>query len=263
MPSFYNGLSGAGGGALAGGAIGGPAGAIIGGGLGLLGGLFGGSGEDPQVAEARKRLMALSGQDIGFERAGGSDVRGRQMGYLDQVSALSQGRGPSLAREMLRDSMERAKSAGTSAVASAVGRGVGPGGAYRNATNVMAAQQNQAARTGAMAGAAEQLGALSTLGGALQGVRGQDENLSMFNAGQFNDQQARQRAMRLQALGMIPGMNPKTGPSVGEQILAGGAGAYSMLGGRGGNRQAQQQTPGLVAEGWQQHGVPVGAGRYF
>lgn len=250
--SISGGLQGGAGGALAGGSVGGPMGALVGGGLGLLGGLFGGSGEDEQAAEIRRRLMAMSEQGLGpASAAGQSDLRGRQVSHLDQLQALSEGRGPSLAGEMLKGAMDRAQASQAASAANATGRGVGAGGAYRAAAGNVGSMQQNAAQQMAQLRAQEQLGALGMLGGAIGGARGQDETLGMFNAGESNDMTRANRLMQLQALSQAYGANPKTGPSMGEQILAGGASMFGAMGGRG--RQAtgrandygtMQQLPG-------------------
>lgn len=233
MAGFGDAFVGGLGGGLGGGAVGGPAGALIGGAGGFLGGLFGGSGEDPQLVEARKRLLALGGQGLGpAAQAGMSDLRPRQVNYLDQVQALAEGRGPSLATELMKDSMNRAEGSQNATAARAVGAGSGAGGAYRQAGANVAAMQSQAGRDTGMMRAQEQLNALSQLGQGIYGARGQDESLNTFNTQQTNQMNSMGRMYQLQALqSLMQGKNAKTGPSLGESIGAGGAKLFGLMGG--------------------------------
>lgn len=230
MGSFGNALQGAAGGAMAGGTFG-PAGGLLGGILGGFGGLFGGGGSDPQQEEIRRRLLALSGPGGPAAQAGMSDQRDRQITYLDQLQALSEGRGPSLAREMLQDSLKRSEASQAAVAASGTGRGVGAGGGYRQAANNMGAMQSQANGQMAMARAQEQLGALGMLGSNIGATRGADENMNQFNVQQQNAMNEVNRRLQLEALSRANGtISPQ--PSMGERILGGGAAAYSLLGGR-------------------------------
>lgn len=242
MVNLAGGFTGAVGGALGGSSIPGlgPFGAIGGGLLGGLGGLFGGSGKDQMTEEARRRLLALGGQNLTAAQAGMSDQRGRQLNYLDQLQALSEGRGPSLARELLQDSMKQAEASQASTAAGATGRGVGAGAAYRNAAGTLGSMGQAAQRTGALARAQEQLGAMSMLGQNIAATRGADEFNNQFNVGQTNDMAGLSRRLRLEALmggGKLAGMGQTS--SLGDQIGAGGASLYSLIGGRG-------QRPGGV-----------------
>lgn len=232
--SFQQGFSGALGGGLAGGSIGGPAGAIIGGGLGLLGGLFGGSGLSKEQEEAQRRLLALGSQGFDPRMAAGSDVRSQQMDQLGRLTALAEGRGPSFASQQMQQGLRMGQASNQAAAGSAIGRGVGPGAALRNASSMNSSMaQNTIGQTG-MARSMEQLGALSQLTGAQAGVRGADESLNMFNAGQYNDTQQRNRLLQLQALSQLYGKQLPAG--FGDQLLAGGANMYSLLGSRRGQR---------------------------
>lgn len=235
MPNWSGGFTGALGGAMGGGATPlGPLGAIGGGLLGGLGGLFGGDGKDQMTEDARRRLLALGGQDINAAQAGMSDQRGRQLNYLDQLQALSQGQGPSLAKEMLKDSMKQAEAGQQSVAAGATGRGVGAGASYRSAAGMVGSMGQAAQRTGAMARAQEQLGALSMLGQNIASTRGSDENMNTFNTQQTNNMAEASRRMRLEALmggGKLAGMGQTS--SLGDQIGAGGANMFALLGGRG------------------------------
>lgn len=228
MGGLEQGFSGALGGGLTGAGLGlGPAGAIIGGGLGLLGGLFGGGGLTPEQEEAQKRMMALSNGGFDPRQAGQSDIRGQQMAQLQRLTALAEGRGPSLAQQQMNVGLDQAQAANQAMAGSATTRGVGPGAAYRNAASTGAAQQQNMIGQAGMARAAEQLGALQQLTGAQYGARGQDEQLGMFNAGQYNDASLRDRLLRMEALQNVMGNKPGAGS--GDSLLAGGASLYSLL----------------------------------
>src|SRR5690349_9116109 len=186
--NLAGGFSGALGGGLTGGGLGfGPVGAGIGAGIGLLGGLFGGGGLSEEEKQARQRLLALGGQGFDPMMADQSDIRGQQLQQLQRLTALAEGRGPSLASQAINRGVNQAASSQQALAGSATGRGVGPGAAYRNAASTSAGMAQTAIGQGGMARAAEQLGALSQLTGAQYGARGQDESLSTFNANQFND----------------------------------------------------------------------------
>lgn len=244
------GAKGAGGGALAGASMGaalGPwgaaAGGVIGGGIGLLSG-FGDKETENEKAQ-RQMLMdyyaKLQNRPMqpGMTAAQGmtSDVRGRQLGLLDQLKGMSEGKGPSLAEAQLRSATDRnvAQQAGMANS----GRG-GP-------MSVLAAQNNMAhlgARSAQDAAAAriqEQQQALQLYGLNLHGTRGADEEMSRFNAGQSNDVNAQNMWARLKQMGMqddaalqimsqLGGQNAgqASRPGLGDQVLAGGAGMYSQ-----------------------------------
>lgn len=229
MGGFGQVAQGALGGGLGGGAFG-PGGAVLGAGLGALGGLLGGSGLTPEQEEAQRRMMALSNGGFNPAQAGQSDIRGQQLAQLQRLTALAEGRGPSLALQQMNVGLNQAQAANQAMAGSATTRGVGPGAAYRNAASTSAAQQQNMIGQAGMARAAEQLGALQQLTGAQYGARGQDETLGMFNANQMNDASLRDRLLRMQALSGIMGNQP--GAGLGEQLLAGGANMYSMIGPR-------------------------------
>jgi hypothetical protein len=245
MVNWSGGFSGAVGGGLGGSAIPGlgtVGGAILGG----LGGLFGGDGQDDTTEEARQRLMAMSQGGYNPGQAGYSDQRGRQISYLDQLQALSNGQGPSLAKEMLRDAMQRSEASQASTAAGAVGRGVGAGAAYRGAAGNIGAMDMNAQRVGAMARAQEQLGALNMYGQHIAGTRDQDEGMNRFNTTQLNDAGSQNQLMRLQALQSAGNMTGGGGASLGDQIGAGGASLYGLVGGRNRNQvpAGNQMSPG-------------------
>jgi hypothetical protein len=193
MGTIGNVLSGAGGGAMAGGALG-PWGALAGGVIGGLGGLFGGNGEDERAAQLRKQeqdyynsVRDRAAQQLGpAAQAGPSGFAGQQQTLADMLFAMSRGEGPSLAGEQMRAGADRAAGTQGGMAAGAVGRGVNSGAAYLNAANNAGMAQAQANQDAGMARVQEQLGAMGQLGGVLGQGRGQDQQLSMFNAQQQN-----------------------------------------------------------------------------
>lgn len=237
------GLKGAGGGALAGAAVGGPVGAVIGGGLGLLGGF--GNGESENEKKQREMLMQMYGQ-VGqgpVQQAGPagqsaySGFRQNQTGLVKRLEAMANGQGPSLARQMFEQATDRNMRAQQSMAAS--GRG-GPL-AQLTAANNMAQLGANAAQGGAIARTNEQMQAIGQLGTAIGQGRAGDEATNMFNTGQQNQFQLANLNARLQQMGMdnqtrlqilsqLGGQNQAQAsrPGLGDQILAGGAGMYSM-----------------------------------
>lgn len=244
--NWSQGLQGAGGGAMAGGAFGGPFGALVGGALGGLGGLFGGGGTDEYAAQLQKlaagygRRTAPQGNAV---QAGQSGLTRNRAGLVSQLEAMARGEGPSAASMQMKDAMDRAAAAQSSAAAGAGGRGVNAGAALRNATNNTAAVQSQGARDTATLRANEQMGAMGQLGNVVgQGINS-DNAMSTWNAGAQNQMtQANMQAM-LQQLGLndesqlraLLGAMGGAGPGMGTQILAGGAQAVPGL------MQANQQ----------------------
>src|SRR5574338_40006 len=237
------GLKGAAGGALTGAGLGGgPIGAIVGGGIGLLGGLFGG-GESEQDAQRSKMLMDLYGQGVTAPQAGPasqaaySGFRQNQSALISRLEAMANGQGPSLARQQFEQATDR-NMRGQQAMA-ASGRG-GPL-AQLTAANNMAQLGANAAQGSALARTNEQMQAISQLGGVIGQCRSQDEGVNTFNAGQSNQVMLQNLAARLDAMGMdqqkklqilqmLGGQNDaqRNTPGLGDQILAGGAGLFSM-----------------------------------
>ncbi len=247
------GLKGAAGGALTGAGVGtaimpgiGTAVGAVGGGLiGLLGGGLSGNGETDDEKKRRQMLMdyyrSIQGRQapqMGAASLGQlSDVRGRQLSLADQLDAISRGQGPSLAEQQLRSATDRNVAQQASFANS--GRG-GPMAAARAANNsarlgAIAAQDAAAGRI-AEGNAARQL-----LGLNLHGIRDSDESMSRFNASAQNEQAyqnmfARLKMMgmndevALQAMGQLGQQNAQVAsrPTMGDQLLAGGAGAFSQ-----------------------------------
>lgn len=256
--SIGNVLSGAGGGALAGGALG-PGGAIAGGVLGGLGGLFGGNGEDPRAKALREQAQQAYGnvnsrpafQAGPASLSGQSGFAPQQQTLADMLFAMSRGEGPSLAGEQLRAGADRAAGTQAGLAAGAAGRGVNSGAAYLNAANNAGAAQAQANQDAGMARVQEQLGAMGQLGGVLGQGRAQDQQNSQFNANEQNqtalanlqallqgrqlDDNTRAQLLQLQQNLLAQGK----GPSVGDTLLAGGG----MVAGMGLGAYAPK-TPG-------------------
>lgn len=275
MANWEQGLKGAAGGGLAGAGLGGPVGAVIGGGLGFLGGMFGG-GENENDARQRQMLMdyfqSVNGrqapQSGPAAQSAYSGFRQNQSGLISRLEALASGQGPSLASQQFKEATDRNQASQASMANS--GRG-GPM-ALLNAQNNMGLLGAQAAQGSASARIAEQQMALQQLGANISAGRGADESTNQFNAGQTNQTalanlDARLKTMglndqtRLQILSQLGGQNAQAhGPGVGDQILAGGAGLYSMgIAQRGQNpgtaaKPAAPQNSGTQGLPWQAWG---------
>lgn len=263
---------GAMGGAMAGGAIGGPAGALIGAGVGGLFGGFGGGGEDPnkkyrdQLERLSKGFGNRTAPQMGpAAQAGNSQLMRNRSALIAQLEAQARGEGPSAAAIQMREAMDRAAGAQSSAAAGAGGRGVNQGAAMRQAMNNTAAVQAQGARDTATMRAQEQLNASQQLGGVIgQGI-GMDNQHSQWNAGATNDVNQANMMARLQMIGLndesqlralmgAMGGTPAPSPGMGTQIMAGGAMAVpGIMQYRQQQRMAQQApapAPGGMPPSW-------------
>lgn len=244
MPVNYGGgLKGAAGGALAGSSFG-PVGTVAGGLIGGAVGLFGG-GESEQEKQNRERLDAYYNEvhnrapvQLGPTQYGqtSGDMRNRQLSLADQLQALSEGKGPSLAEQQMRSATDRNVAQQTSFANS--GRG-GPMAAGRAANN--SARLGADAAGQAMQGRiAEGNQARSLLGLNLHGMRGQDEQMSQFNATQGNEANQAQMWATLKQQGMTDDAilqilgkkqaqesNVQGRTSEGDAILAGGASMFN------------------------------------
>lgn len=260
MASLGNVLEGAGGGALAGGALG-PIGAIGGGLLGGLGGLFGGDGEDPRSKALRDQMAQLYGQIGGRDpyqlgpmaQAGESPWAGRGSSLADMLFAQARGEGPSVAMEQARQMGDRAAGTQGSLAAGAVGRGVSPGAAFLQAANNAGAAHAAAGQTGVLGALGERLGAMGQLGGLIGTMNGQANQLGEFNAGQTNTgalanlqgminqrQMTDQERMQL-LLQQLQALQSGKQPTVGDILLSGGGAVAGMgLGAYGSNNKPQQ-----------------------
>lgn len=230
-------LKGAAGGALGGSALG-PFGAIGG---GLLGGLLGGFGSDPNE-DQRNQLQAYLSQVQGRQapqlgpasQSALSGFRQNQSDLIKRLEAQSRGEGPSLATETLKAATDRNMAQQASIAAS--GRG-NPALAAIQASNMSGRLGMQAGQDAAQARIAEQNMALSQLGSAINQGRTSDETNSQFNAQQQNFRDQANLQAKLQAMGMTDEqiraifgqMGGTTGqPTLGDQLLSGGAGMYAL-----------------------------------
>jgi hypothetical protein len=254
MPvNWGQGGEGAAGGALGGAALGSMiapgAGTVIGGlaggALGGLGGLF----QDKESEDEKRNKQMLMDYyrqvqgrapiQLGQQQYGqtSNGVRNQQQTLADQLSALSRGEGPSLAEQQLRSATDRNVSQQASFANS--GRG-GPMAAARAANN-SARLGAGAAQDAASARIAESMKARELLGLNLHGMRGQDEDMSKFNAEQGNQMSQAQMWATLKQQGMtdeailnILGKQQAQAsdvagrPGLGDQILAGGTGLFSQ-----------------------------------
>lgn len=226
------------------GAIQGGAGGVMGGGLvgGVLGGLAGWYGG--KEADNHKKKLEEFYNSIGNGQTGPayqsaySDFRGNQQNLISNLEAMAAGRGPSLASAQLREATDR--NIAQQQALSQSGQG-NPAFAALVAANNAGRLGAAASRDSANTRVQEQLGAINALGLNIHGARGADEDNNRFNTSAQNnnmmsnaDRQLSARRLQLEAL---TGQKP-TGPSLGEQILAGGSGMLgqyiSMAGAAGG-----------------------------
>ena len=226
MPNWSGGLQGAAGGAMAGSTFG-PAGTLIGGGIGLLGGLYGSNGTDPAVEANRQRMLQFYNQ-LGNQgpaaQAGYSDFRNNQANLISNLEAQASGRGPSLAGQQLKAATDRNIKQQAGIAQSGAGN---PAAAAMMAGNNTAQLGAQSAQDAAAARIQEIYNAQNLLGLNIQSGRGADEGINTFNAQQQNMQRSDLNHTRAGLLGYMNG-GSRTGPSMGEQILAGGGGMYGQ-----------------------------------
>jgi len=237
--------TGAGEGALGGAAAGaafGPWGAAIGGVAGGLIGFFGNQGASSYqtpLQQLAAQYGALGGPSAGpAAQVNGNNVFSQgQAGLVSQLQTMASGGGPNLAALQMQQAMDQAVSAQTSLAAGGGGRGVNAGASMRNASNNLAAQQQSAAQTGALGAVQQQLGAISQLGGVLQGANAQQLQAQEFNAQAQNttslaNLQAKLAAMGLSEQGQLQALQmamQAAGPGMGAQVMAGGAMAMPGL----------------------------------
>lgn len=235
-------------------AIGAGVGAIGG---GLLGGLFGGNEESEQQKQARKRMEDYY-NSIGAGRTAPqtqySGFRRNQSDLISRLQAQSMGQGPSLAMAQLKAAQDRNAAQQQSLAAS--GRG-GPLAAQVAANNI-GRLGAQSAQDSAAARIAEQQMALTQLGSAVQGARGQDEQANIANADMKLRMMGLDDATRLQLLAQMSGNANAIAnkPTLGDQLLAGGSNAFGAYlgakgagGGGGGAASAPYSTPTYSGQG--------------
>jgi len=231
---WSQGGQGAAGGALTGaaagatlGPIGAGVGALIGGGLGLLGG-FGGDGGAAERDRRAQQLYAMAQRGPGVQNMDwqGSEWRANQGQLRDQLMAMSQGRGPSVAGQMLQAQADRGSAQQAGLAAAAGGRGVNQGAALRNAAGQSAALQMGAAQEAAIARTREQEMAMGQLQQLLGQARGQDmQGQSANMANQYNNWNA-----RFGGMGQAAGLFAQPTVPTGTALMGGGLGAAPGIG---------------------------------
>ena len=220
MTNWSGGAQGALGGAGIGFGIGGPIGDLVGAGLGGLAGLFGGDGGAQESEDNKQRMLAFYNSLGSPQHADYSEFRQNQKNYINALEAQASGRGPSLAQAQMEAATNRSAKQSQGLALSGAGN---PAAAAMMAQGASAQMGMQNTQDAGAARIQEQLNAQQLLGINLHGARGADEGMNQFNASQggYNNQ------LRLQALMGIGGQNQRT-PMMGEQILAGGAGAFGQ-----------------------------------
>ena len=264
MGQWGNAAQGAAGGAAAGAALG-PKGAIVGGLIGGALGYFGDSGESEEQKRYREQMEALSQyQPIQMGNVNAAGIGG-YAGAVNQNLAMqynaAMGQGPSAATAAARMQQDRNAQNQLAMASGAATRGVSAGAAYRNASNANAAGDLATNQALMQARAQEQLAAMSMYGQAGLQAQGQSQDLNMFNANQANQFQVQraqleqdERRRQLMAMQAASGVEVKTGPSTGEQLMAGGAAVQSMnIGGSSG-----APTPGRNEGSFYHPGNPSG-----
>lgn len=260
--SDYNwgqGLKGAGGGALIGASFGGPVGAAVGGGVGLLSGFLGGQTDDESkqrqmLMDYYKQVGARQAPQAGpADQSAYSGFRTNQSGLVSRLEAMANGQGPSLARQQFEQATDRNVRSQQAIAAS--GRG-GPLAQLTQANNTAMLGAN-AAQGSALARTNEQMGAISQLGGVIAQGRSADEGNNQFNASQNNQMAQANLDARLKAMGMddktrmeilsqLGGNNANQAgrPGMGDQLLAGGAGMFSLAATQNAQQRASQGAQG-------------------
>lgn len=250
MGQWGNAGQGAAGGALAGAAVGSIVpglgtgiGALVGGGLGALGGFFGDQGTNPLEDELRRLQQGYGNRaapQMGpASQAHNSFFRNNQAQLVRMLEAQASGRGPSLAAAQFEAATDRNARQQQSLAAGT--RGPNAAMAQFQAMNNTAALGQQAAQDAGAARIAEQQMAMQQLGMTLHSARGADEQTSRFNASAQNEQMQANLEAKLRAMGINDSAQLQAimlrlqgrGPSMGQQILAGGAGAFGMASGAG------------------------------
>lgn len=229
-----------------------------------FGGILGGIGARGAVAGTPGRADPQAGPAAQAQTSG---FRDNQAELISRLEALSKGQGPSLAAEQLRQATDRNMRQQASIAQS--GRG---NAALAGLTAANASQQlgQQAASDSAVARIAEQQMALQQLGGAINQGRVADQDLSQFNAlqtnyrDQFNvEAQLRARGLNDEAIARILQMKQANAarPTLGDQLMSGGAGLLSIWGtNQGGAGKAAGLTQGLSPYG--ASGTMIPNGRY-
>jgi hypothetical protein len=135
------------------------------------------------VAGVNAALSGYSGFNpatVGVATGPQDQIRADQLGFLDQLRLASLGQGPSAAGAMLQRDTDANINQQASIAASL--RGVSNPAAQLNAANNAALVQARSGADARVLAAQEQIAARGQYGGALQGVRGQDQNLAQLKA---------------------------------------------------------------------------------
>ncbi len=151
--------------------------------------------------QANQFERRLAPQSQSFMGSAGS-FRNRQDALSQQLMADAQGNGPTqqIVRMQAQDAANRA---GQQQMAMANSARPGMGGmAYRNAAMNMGNAQSAVGGQAALAGMQGQLGAMGQYGQFLEGARGQDQQLHMFNAGQAQNASQFNTDARLKQMGL-------------------------------------------------------------
>lgn len=168
-----------------------------------------------------------------------SGFRDNQQELITRLEALSKGQGPSLAAEQLRQATDRNMKQQASIAQSGRGNAALAG---IQASNTAGALGAQSASDSAVARIAEQQMALQQLGSAINQGRTSDQDLSQFNALQKNYRDQFNVEAQLRARGLddeqirallqmrMAAAQAKQQGSIGNQLMAGGAGLLSMYG---------------------------------
>lgn len=193
------------------------------------------SGVNSQMDEYYRRIKERQAPQLGAaSQSQFSGFRDNQQALVSRLEAMSNGQGPSLAREQMKAATD-ANMASASSVAQS-GRG---NAALANiqAQNVVGRLGAQAAQDNSQLAMSEQLGAINQLGGVINQGRGNDEANTQFNALQQNYRDQANLEAILKSRGLDDAaiqqilqtkMQGAMRPTFGDQLMAGGAGMLSM-----------------------------------
>lgn len=139
-----------------------------------------GQGVQAQQVAAQPGASAAGAVAAQVDDSAGQEIRGRQLGYLDQLQAAAAGRGPSAAESQFQNGLADVSALQNGMVAQA--RGNDRAAARREAILGAGRQGAQNALSAAQLKANEQIAARGALGGALSDVRGTDTGVAIQNA---------------------------------------------------------------------------------
>jgi hypothetical protein len=257
MPNWSGGAEGAAGGAATGASIAGPYGAVIGGVAGGLLGMFGGSDSDQNKQELEQyRQMMLNRQapQMGAAaQASTSDFRSNQQELINRLNGIATGQAPSLAQAQLNEATDKNMASQQSIAAS--GRG-NPALASMVAANNMQNLGQNAAQQSVGARIQEEQMANQLMGSNVQAARAADEQTSQFNAQQQNYAAEANLTAKLKSMGLNDDAilnalgqyrQAAAMPTLGNQLMAGGAGALGMYLGNKYSRTAPGSSPAMTS----------------